>query len=86
MIRGTFHQKPPLKLLSLLSTPSRWQCYLFTFSLVLFFCIDTETSDIISTLVPSIREYVVDLEEGSQHLMRYRTIAPLVSSGAVQLM
>ncbi|KAM3867954.1 DNA replication complex GINS protein SLD5 [Diretmus argenteus] len=31
------------------------------------------------------REYAVDLEEGSQHLMRYRTIAPLVSSGAVQL-
>uniref|UniRef100_A0A4W5KQI0 DNA replication complex GINS protein SLD5 n=1 Tax=Hucho hucho TaxID=62062 RepID=A0A4W5KQI0_9TELE len=31
------------------------------------------------------REYVVDLDEGSQHLMRYRTIAPLVSSGAVQL-
>ncbi|XP_068167960.1 DNA replication complex GINS protein SLD5 [Antennarius striatus] len=31
------------------------------------------------------REYVVDLEQGSQHLMRYRTIAPLVSSGAVQL-
>ncbi|KAG9270455.1 DNA replication complex GINS protein SLD5 [Astyanax mexicanus] len=31
------------------------------------------------------REYVVDLEEGSQHLMRYRTIAPLVASGAVQL-
>ncbi|XP_061674265.1 DNA replication complex GINS protein SLD5 [Syngnathoides biaculeatus] len=30
-------------------------------------------------------EYVVDLEEGSQHLMRYRTIAPLISSGAVQL-
>lgn len=32
-----------------------------------------------------LREYVVDLEEGSQHLMRYRTVAPLVSSGAVQL-
>ncbi|XP_036434201.1 DNA replication complex GINS protein SLD5 [Colossoma macropomum] len=31
------------------------------------------------------REYVVDLEEGSQHLMRYRTIAPLVASGAIQL-
>ncbi|XP_051923041.1 DNA replication complex GINS protein SLD5 [Hippocampus zosterae] len=31
------------------------------------------------------REYVVDLEEGSQHLMRYRTIAPLISSGAAQL-
>ncbi|XP_058491186.1 DNA replication complex GINS protein SLD5 [Solea solea] len=31
------------------------------------------------------REYVVDLEEGSQHLMRYRTISLLVSSGAVQL-
>uniref|UniRef100_A0A672NWA0 DNA replication complex GINS protein SLD5 n=1 Tax=Sinocyclocheilus grahami TaxID=75366 RepID=A0A672NWA0_SINGR len=31
------------------------------------------------------REYVVDLDEGSQHLMRYRTIAPLVASGAVQL-
>ncbi|MBN3297045.1 SLD5 protein, partial [Amia calva] len=31
------------------------------------------------------REYAVDMEEGSQHLMRYRTIAPLVASGAVQL-
>uniref|UniRef100_A0A3P9LUF1 DNA replication complex GINS protein SLD5 n=1 Tax=Oryzias latipes TaxID=8090 RepID=A0A3P9LUF1_ORYLA len=31
------------------------------------------------------REYVVDLEEGSQHLMRYRTIAPLISNGAVKL-
>ncbi|KAF7199955.1 DNA replication complex GINS protein SLD5 [Nothobranchius furzeri] len=31
------------------------------------------------------REYIVDLEEGSQHLMRYRTVAPLVSNGAVQL-
>ncbi|XP_056449250.1 DNA replication complex GINS protein SLD5-like [Gadus chalcogrammus] len=31
------------------------------------------------------REYVVDLDVGSQHLMRYRTIAPLVSTGAVQL-
>ncbi|XP_061842223.1 DNA replication complex GINS protein SLD5 [Nerophis lumbriciformis] len=31
------------------------------------------------------REYAVDLEEGSQHLMRYRTIAPLISSGAAQL-
>ena len=33
----------------------------------------------------SFREYVVDFEEGSQHLIRYRTIAPFVSSGAVQL-
>ncbi|XP_060712397.1 DNA replication complex GINS protein SLD5 [Hemiscyllium ocellatum] len=31
------------------------------------------------------REYTVDLEEGTQHLMRYKTIAPLVASGAVQL-
>ncbi|XP_050796258.1 DNA replication complex GINS protein SLD5 isoform X2 [Gopherus flavomarginatus] len=31
------------------------------------------------------REYVIDLEEGSQHLIRYKTIAPLVASGAVQL-
>ncbi|GCB62399.1 DNA replication complex GINS protein SLD5 isoform X1 [Scyliorhinus torazame] len=31
------------------------------------------------------REYTVDLEEGSQHLMKYKTIAPLVASGAVQL-
>ncbi|XP_062400102.1 DNA replication complex GINS protein SLD5 [Sardina pilchardus] len=31
------------------------------------------------------REYVVDLERGSQHLMRYRTIAPLVANGAVKL-
>ncbi|XP_067401646.1 DNA replication complex GINS protein SLD5 [Emydura macquarii macquarii] len=31
------------------------------------------------------REYAIDLEEGSQHLIRYKTIAPLVASGAVQL-
>uniref|UniRef100_A0A6J0SQ18 DNA replication complex GINS protein SLD5 n=1 Tax=Pogona vitticeps TaxID=103695 RepID=A0A6J0SQ18_9SAUR len=30
-------------------------------------------------------EYVIDLDEGSQHLIRYKTVAPLVSSGAVQL-
>lgn len=57
----------------------------FFHSALMFFCIDTETADVISALVSSTREYVVDLEEGSQHLMRYRTIAPLVSSGAVQL-
>lgn len=33
----------------------------------------------------SCREYTIDLEEGSQHLIRYKTIAPLVASGAVQL-
>ncbi|XP_049721692.1 DNA replication complex GINS protein SLD5 [Elephas maximus indicus] len=31
------------------------------------------------------RDYVIDLEEGSQHLIRYKTIAPLVASGAVRL-
>uniref|UniRef100_A0A8C3WN50 DNA replication complex GINS protein SLD5 n=2 Tax=Catagonus wagneri TaxID=51154 RepID=A0A8C3WN50_9CETA len=31
------------------------------------------------------RDYIVDLDEGSQHLIRYRAIAPLVASGAVQL-
>ncbi|XP_057553832.1 DNA replication complex GINS protein SLD5 isoform X1 [Hippopotamus amphibius kiboko] len=31
------------------------------------------------------RDYVIDLDEGSQHLIRYKTIAPLVASGAVQL-
>lgn len=31
------------------------------------------------------REYAINLEEGSQHLIRYRTVAPLVASGAVQL-
>uniref|UniRef100_A0A8C5QY17 DNA replication complex GINS protein SLD5 n=1 Tax=Leptobrachium leishanense TaxID=445787 RepID=A0A8C5QY17_9ANUR len=30
-------------------------------------------------------EYAVDMEVGSQHLIRYRTIAPLVASGAVNL-
>nr|XP_020635909.1 DNA replication complex GINS protein SLD5 [Pogona vitticeps] len=30
-------------------------------------------------------EYVIDLDEGSQHLIRYKTVAPLVASGAVQL-
>ncbi|XP_053125734.1 DNA replication complex GINS protein SLD5 isoform X2 [Hemicordylus capensis] len=30
-------------------------------------------------------EYAIDLEKGSQHLIRYKTIAPLVASGAVQL-
>ncbi|XP_039210228.1 DNA replication complex GINS protein SLD5 [Crotalus tigris] len=31
------------------------------------------------------RDYVIDLDENSQHLIRYKTIAPLVASGAVQL-
>ncbi|XP_006897059.1 PREDICTED: DNA replication complex GINS protein SLD5 [Elephantulus edwardii] len=31
------------------------------------------------------RDYVIDFEKGSQHLIRYKTIAPLVASGAVQL-
>ncbi|XP_015263662.1 PREDICTED: DNA replication complex GINS protein SLD5 [Gekko japonicus] len=31
------------------------------------------------------REYVIDLDEDSQHLIRYKTIAPLVASGAVNL-
>ncbi|XP_043938936.1 DNA replication complex GINS protein SLD5 [Protopterus annectens] len=31
------------------------------------------------------RDYTVDLEVDSQHLIRYRTIAPLVASGAVRL-
>ncbi|XP_060107092.1 DNA replication complex GINS protein SLD5 [Heteronotia binoei] len=31
------------------------------------------------------RDYVIDLDEDSQHLIRYKTIAPLVASGAVQL-
>ncbi|KAM4675582.1 DNA replication complex GINS protein SLD5 [Discoglossus pictus] len=31
------------------------------------------------------REYAIDMEVGSQHLIRYRTIAPLVASGAVKL-
>ncbi|XP_053573962.1 DNA replication complex GINS protein SLD5 [Bombina bombina] len=30
-------------------------------------------------------EYAIDMEVGSQHLIRYRTIAPLVTSGAVKL-
>ncbi|XP_073510117.1 DNA replication complex GINS protein SLD5 [Phyllobates terribilis] len=30
-------------------------------------------------------EYTIDMEVGSQHLIRYRTIAPLVASGAVNL-
>ncbi|XP_053319058.1 DNA replication complex GINS protein SLD5 [Spea bombifrons] len=30
-------------------------------------------------------EYAVEMEVGSQHLIRYRTIAPLVASGAVKL-
>lgn len=31
------------------------------------------------------RDYTIDLEEGSQHLIRYKVVAPLVASGAVQL-
>lgn len=30
-------------------------------------------------------EYAIDMEVGSQHLIRYRTVAPLVASGAVNL-
>lgn len=46
---------------------------------------DMITERNLCVLVLCFREYVVDLDEGSQHLMRYRTIAPLVASGAVQL-
>lgn len=49
---------------------------------VVMFCKDPSMTDVYLLYV---REYVVDLDEGSQHLMRYRTIAPLVSSGAVHL-
>ncbi|CAM9740930.1 DNA replication complex GINS protein SLD5 isoform X1 [Lampetra fluviatilis] len=31
------------------------------------------------------REFVVDLEEGSQHLMRYSTVAPLLLSSSIHL-
>lgn len=62
--------------------PTGWQCCLLSFhTFVSLFCVDTK----LMMLHFPLREYVVDLEEGSQHLMRYRTIAPLVSSGAVQL-
>lgn len=44
----------------------------------------SRSTDVLFSL-SHIRDFVVDLEEGSQHLMRYRTIAPLVLSGAVQL-
>lgn len=53
-------------------------------SVIAYFCVFRVDTKVMMLHFP-LREYVVDLEEGSQHLMRYRTIAPLVSSGAVQL-
>ncbi|CAF95319.1 unnamed protein product, partial [Tetraodon nigroviridis] len=47
---------------------------------------ETQQNILVEPETDDQREYVVDLEEGSQHLMRYRTIAPLVFSGAVHLM
>lgn len=47
---------------------------------------ETQENILVEPETDDQREYVVDLEEGSQHLMRYRTIAPLVFSGAVHLM
>lgn len=66
----------PLSKCVLVYVPTRGQCCLFF--------LPFHTLNCWCSTFPH-REYVVDLEEGSQHLMRYRTIAPLISSGAVQL-
>lgn len=68
----------------LASTPTRWQC---RHSPLTLSCLSAEVENWLMLIcyLLCVREYVVDLEEGSQHLMRYRTIAPLVSSGAVNL-
>lgn len=82
MIRGTSFSPLPPRFVFVFFY-SHWVAVLpFVIAYFLsLFCVDTK----VMMLHFPLREYVVDLEESSQHLMRYRTVAPLVSSGAVQL-
>ncbi|KAM9215689.1 DNA replication complex GINS protein SLD5 [Leptosomus discolor] len=75
------HMPPNLQKVSLLKSVPKPNLDSFVFLRVL----ERQENILVEPETDEQREYTIDLEEGSQHLIRYRTIAPLVASGAVQL-
>ncbi|XP_078421358.1 DNA replication complex GINS protein SLD5 [Cetorhinus maximus] len=75
------HMPPNLQMLDLLKAAPKPNLDSFVFLTVK----ERQENILVEPETEDQREYTVDLEEGSQHLMRYKTIAPLVASGAVQL-
>ncbi|KFV42192.1 DNA replication complex GINS protein SLD5, partial [Tyto alba] len=75
------HMPPNLQKVSLLKSVPKPNLDSFVFLRVL----ERQENILVEPEMDEQREYTIDLEEGSQHLIRYKTIAPLVASGAVQL-
>ncbi|XP_033375347.1 DNA replication complex GINS protein SLD5 [Parus major] len=75
------HMPPNLQKVSLLKSVPKPNLDSFVFLRVL----ERQENILVEPETDEQREYAINLEEGSQHLMRYRTVAPLVASGAVQL-
>ncbi|XP_010208424.2 DNA replication complex GINS protein SLD5 [Colius striatus] len=75
------HMPPNLQKVSLLKSVPKPNLDSFVFLRVL----ERQENILVEPETDEQREYTIDLEEGSQHLIRYKTIAPLVASGAVQL-
>ncbi|KAM6106817.1 DNA replication complex GINS protein SLD5 [Pterocles gutturalis] len=75
------HMPPNLQKVSLLKSVPKPNLDAFVFLRVL----ERQENILVEPETDEQREYTIDLEEGSQHLIRYKTIAPLVASGAVQL-
>ncbi|XP_029618761.1 DNA replication complex GINS protein SLD5 isoform X1 [Salmo trutta] len=80
------HMPPNLQTVDMLKAGEAWQVPEPCLDSFVFLRVRARQDNIlVEPETDDQREYVVDLDEGSQHLMRYRTIAPLVSSGVVQL-
>ncbi|KAK1190028.1 SLD5 protein, partial [Pygoscelis papua] len=75
------HMPPNLQKVSLLKSVPKPNLDSFVFLRVL----ERQENILVEPEMDEQREYAIDLEKGSQHLIRYKTIAPLVASGAVQL-
>ncbi|XP_039420081.1 LOW QUALITY PROTEIN: DNA replication complex GINS protein SLD5 [Corvus cornix cornix] len=75
------HMPPNLQKVSLLKSVPKPNLDSFVFLRVL----ERQENILVEPETDEQREYAINLEEGSQHLIRYRTVAPLVASGAVQL-
>nr|XP_009937011.1 PREDICTED: DNA replication complex GINS protein SLD5 [Opisthocomus hoazin] len=74
------HMPPNLQKVSLLKSVPKPNLDSFVFLRVL----ERQENILVEPEMDEQREYTIDLEEGSQHLIRYKTVAPLVASGAVR--
>ncbi|XP_018419194.1 PREDICTED: LOW QUALITY PROTEIN: DNA replication complex GINS protein SLD5 [Nanorana parkeri] len=75
------HMPPNLQTLDLLKCVPKPDLDSFVFLRVK----EEQQSILVEPETDEQREYAIDMEVGSQHLIRYRTISPLVASGAVKL-